>query len=69
MIKQNAQKRDPMRISYRTVPDTIWSIYSEFLIVCRLIARAFRRVKLKQNVRNEENIGHILQDKRAITSL
>ena len=58
-----------MRIGYHTVPSTIWSVYFEFVIVCRLIAPAFRRVKLKQNVRNEENIGHIVQDKRAITSL
>ena len=43
-----------IRISYRTVPSTIWPIFSEFLIFCRLTSRAFRRVKQKQNMRNEE---------------
>ena len=32
-------------ISYRTIPSTIWPLFSEFLIFCRLISRAFRRVK------------------------
>ena len=32
-------------ISYRTVPSTIWLIFSEFFIFCRLISQAFRRVK------------------------
>ena len=34
-----------VRISYRTVPSTIWPIFSEFLIFCWLISWAFRRVK------------------------
>ena len=34
-----------MSISYRTVPGTIWPIFTEFLIFCRLIFRVFRRVK------------------------
>ena len=29
----------------RTVPCTIWPIFSEFFIFCRLISQAFRRVK------------------------
>ena len=57
-VKLKVQK---ISISYRTVPSTIWSIFSEFLIFCRLIK--------KKNMRNEENIGHIVRDKRAITSL
>ena len=56
-------------ISYHTVPSTIWPIFSEFLIFCWLISRAFKRVKWKQNIRNGENIGDIVRDKRAITSL
>ena len=56
-------------ISYRTVPSTIWPLFSEFLIFCRLISQAFRRVKWNRNMRNEENIGHIVRNKRAITSL
>ena len=32
-------------ISYCTVPSTIWPIFSKFLIFCRLISLAFRRVK------------------------
>ena len=54
-------------ISYRTVPSAIWPIFSEFLIFCRLISQAFRRKK--QNMRNEENISHIMRDKRARTRL
>ena len=63
------KKNSDVIISYHTVPSTTWPIFSEFLIFCRLISRAFRRVKQKQNMRNEENIGHIVRDKRAITSL
>ena len=33
------------------------------------IPRAFRRVKLHQNMRNEGNIGQIVREKRAMTSL
>ena len=33
------------------------------------ITKAFRRVKQQQNMRNEENIGHAVRDKRAITNL
>ena len=32
-------------ISYRTVPGTIWPIFSSFLIFCWHISLAFRRVK------------------------
>ena len=55
--------------SYRMVPSTIWPIFFEFPIFCRLISRVLRRVKYKQNMRNEENIGSIVRDSRAITSL
>ena len=58
----------PISISYPTVPSTIWPIFSEFLIFYCLISRAFSRVK-QQKMRNEENIGHIVRDKHAITSL
>ena len=33
------------------------------------ITKAFRRVKQQQNMRNEENIGHAVRDKHAITNL
>ena len=36
---------------------------------CQLISRDFRRVKCQQNMRNEKNIGLIVQDEYAITSL
>ena len=45
------------RVSYRTVPSTIWPIFSEFFIFYQLILQAFRWV----NMRNEENIGHIVR--------
>ena len=38
-------EQDHLRISYGTVPITIWPIFSEFLIFCRLISQAFRRAK------------------------
>ena len=56
-------------ISYRTVPNTIWLIFPEFFIFCQHILRAFRRVKLQQNMKNKENICHVLQCKRSIISL
>ena len=58
-----------LSISFCTVPTTIWPIFSKFLIFCRLTLWAFRWVNQQQNMSKEENIGHIVQDKRAITSL
>ena len=43
-------------------------MFSEFLIFCQIISRAFRWRKQQQNMKNEKNIGHIVQDNNAITS-
>ena len=54
-------------ISYRTVSSTIWPIFPKSLIFCWLIC--LLASEIKQNMRNKENIGHIVRDERGITSL
>ena len=60
-------------ISYRTVPSTIWPIFPEYSMASEYNTANITRLKAReisqQNMRREENIGHIVRDKRAITSL
>ena len=60
-VKRNLS--NVISISYRTVPSTIWSIFSEFLIFCRLITE----IKAKYEKRGK--YFPYCTSKRAITSL
>ena len=66
-------------ISYCTVLRTIWSIFSEFFIICRLISLPFRWMKIFENrkiikkkyikIKKEENICQYCTRQRVITTL
>ena len=54
-------------ISHYTVLSSIWSIFSRFFFFANLFLEFL--ASIQQNMRKEENIGNIVQRKRAITSL
>ena len=60
----NEQKVDISYVSDKLViarlSRTIWSIFSSFLIFCFYFTRLKAREISRQNMRNSENIGHVV---------